>query len=164
MLAADCEAKLEASRRCLVVETEIMYPAVRGNGERLRQVLEHLLNNAAQAIASVVPSVRQRAHEIRVSVIRDATTVQMIVSDTGPGFREPERIFDPLHPARQSGEGAGVGLSVCYGIVREHGGEISAFNLHPYGAAVVVELPFEKRLQERPERMCAVAGGYEEVA
>ena len=35
----------------------------------------------------------------------------------------------------------GLGLSVCYGIVREHGGEISAFNLHPHGAAVAVELP-----------------------
>jgi K+-sensing histidine kinase KdpD len=35
----------------------------------------------------------------------------------------------------------GLGLSVCYGIVHEHGGEISAFNLHPHGAAVSVELP-----------------------
>jgi K+-sensing histidine kinase KdpD len=34
-----------------------------------------------------------------------------------------------------------VGLSVCYGIVHEHGGEIRAFNLHPHGAAVAVELP-----------------------
>jgi hypothetical protein len=35
----------------------------------------------------------------------------------------------------------GLGLSVCYGIVHEHGGEVSAFNLHPHGAAVAVELP-----------------------
>jgi K+-sensing histidine kinase KdpD len=34
-----------------------------------------------------------------------------------------------------------LGLSVCYGIVHEHDGEISAFNLHPHGAAVAVELP-----------------------
>ncbi len=67
--------------------------------------------------------------------------VQVIVSDTGPGFKEPGRVFDPLYTASQVEEGTGVGLSVCYGIVREHGGEISAFNLHPHGAAVVVELP-----------------------
>jgi K+-sensing histidine kinase KdpD len=57
------------------------------------------------------------------------------VSDTGPGFRQPGRVFEP-------GDSMGVGLSVCYGIVHEHGGEISAFNLHPHGAAVAVELPF----------------------
>jgi K+-sensing histidine kinase KdpD len=37
----------------------------------------------------------------------------------------------------------GLELSVCYGIVHEHGGEISAFNLHPRGAAVAVELPVD---------------------
>jgi signal transduction histidine kinase len=63
------------------------------------------------------------------------------VSDTGPGFRQPGRAFDPFYTTRQPGEGTGLGLSICYGIMREHGGEISAFNLHPRGAAVVLELP-----------------------
>ena len=67
----------------------------------------------------------------------------MIVSDSGPGFAEPARAFDPFYTGLRPGQGAGLGLglSVCYGIVREHGGEISAFNLHPRGAAVVIELP-----------------------
>jgi K+-sensing histidine kinase KdpD len=43
-------------------------------------------------------------------------------------------VFEP-------GDSMGLGLSVCYGIVREHGGEISAFNMHPHGAALAVELP-----------------------
>lgn len=156
-VAAECEEKLESRGVSLVVETGDNIPLVRGCGEQLRQVLEHLLNNAAQAIASVGDD-RRREHEIRISVVRDATAVQLIVSDTGPGFRRPEKIFDPLHPARQQGEGAGVGLSICYGIVREHGGEINAYNLHPYGAAVVVELPFEKSLgQEHAGMMREVA-------
>ena len=145
-LAAECEEKLESRDIELTVEMEEV-PAVPGNGDRLRQVLEHLLNNAAQAIASIGEDIREdikRKHEIRVSVSRDGASVQVIVNDTGPGFREPERVFDPFHPARQPSEGAGVGLSICYGIVREHGGEISAFNLHPYGAAVMVELPLGK--------------------
>ncbi len=50
-------------------------------------------------------------------------------------------MFDPFYTLQDSGEGVGLGLSICYGIVQEHGGEISAFNLHPQGAAVVVELP-----------------------
>jgi K+-sensing histidine kinase KdpD len=60
--------------------------------------------------------------------------VHLIVSDTGPGFREPGRVFEPC-------DAMGLGLSVCYGIVHEHGGEISAFNLDPHGAAVAVALP-----------------------
>jgi len=133
-LATECEEKLESRRVLLVVEAEQDVPAVRGNEDALRQVLEHLLNNAAQAIARVGED-EKREREIRVSISRDGESLQMIVSDTGPGFKEPERVFDPFGP------GAGMGLAICYGIVHEHGGEISAFNLHPYGAAVMVELP-----------------------
>ena len=71
----------------------------------------------------------------------DGRLVHLIVSDTGPGFREPGRMFDPIYTMREEGDGAGMGLSVCYWIVQEHGGEISAFNMHPHGAAVAVELP-----------------------
>jgi K+-sensing histidine kinase KdpD len=60
--------------------------------------------------------------------------VHLVVSDTGPGFAQPGRVFEPC-------DSMGLELSVCYGIVHEHGGEITAFNLHPHGAAVAVELP-----------------------
>ncbi|WP_158911723.1 MULTISPECIES: sensor histidine kinase [Acidobacteriaceae] len=133
-LAAECEEKLESRGVLLVVDAEDDVRAVRGDGDALRQVLEHLLNNSAQAIDSIGDEA-EREREIRVSVSHDANSVQMIVSDTGPGFEEPGRVFDPLGP------GVGMGLGICYGIVHEHGGEISAFNLHPYGAAVMVELP-----------------------
>jgi signal transduction histidine kinase len=141
-LAAECEGKLEARGVLLVVEAEDDLPVVRGNGDSLRLVLEHLLNNAAQAIASVNDHAEdmdttEREREIRVSVSRGGGSLQVIVSDTGPGFKQPERAFEPAQLSRESG----TGLAICYGIVREHGGEISAFNLHPYGAAVVMELP-----------------------
>jgi signal transduction histidine kinase len=136
-LAAACFDALEARGVRLVVEIAEDVAAVRGSRERLRQVMEHLLNNAAQAVASV----SGEEHLIRVAVRQDERGVQMIVSDTGPGFAEPARVFDPFYVRQHVGEGAGLGLSICYGIVREHGGEISAFNLHPRGAGVVVELP-----------------------
>jgi signal transduction histidine kinase len=145
-LAGACEGKLEARGVRLVVEmAEEEAAEVRGNRDRIRLVMEHLLNNAAQAVAQVAPSVEtgQQAerHVIRVTVREDERGVQVIVSDTGPGFREPARVFDPFYTTQHVEQGAGLGLSICYGIVREHGGEISAFNLHPRGAAVVVELP-----------------------
>jgi signal transduction histidine kinase len=136
-LAAACFDALEARGVKLVVEIADDVCTVRGSHARLRQVMEHLLNNAAQAVASVSGD----EHLIRVAVRQDERGVQVIVSDTGPGFAEPGRVFDPFYTRQHVGEGAGLGLSICYGIVREHGGEISAFNLHPRGAAVVVELP-----------------------
>jgi C4-dicarboxylate-specific signal transduction histidine kinase len=51
-------------------------------------MLEHLLNNAAQAIAA--DSATQTDNAIRLTASHDTRAVQMIVSDTGPGFREPD--------------------------------------------------------------------------
>jgi signal transduction histidine kinase len=144
-LAGACQSKLEARGVRLVVEAAESESGgegavVRGSRDRLRQVMEHLLNNSAQAIA-VAAGGSSAGHAIRVTVREDERGIQLIVSDTGTGFAEPARVFDPFYTRQHVGEGAGLGLSICYGIVREHGGEISAFNLHPRGAAVVVELP-----------------------
>jgi signal transduction histidine kinase len=140
-LAAACRETLESRGVRLVVQAGVDVPTVRGSEGKLRQVMEHLLNNAAQAIASSSSNDAGFEHAIRVTVNHDARGVHVIVSDTGPGFHQPGRAFDPFYTTRQPGEGMGLGLSICYGIVREHGGEISAFNLHPRGAAVVLELP-----------------------
>ncbi len=149
-LAAACEAKLAARGVRLIVQIAEDVPEIRGDEEQLREVMEHLLNNAAQAIQSQQSSEQNHAgdDEIRISVSHDECSLHVIVSDTGPGFEEPGKVFDPFYTTQQVGAGSGMGLSVCYGIVREHGGEISAFNLHPHGAAVVVELPIGSVVRE----------------
>jgi signal transduction histidine kinase len=157
-LAEACGDKLQ--RRGVALDLTVIPAAtavpVRGSRDRLRQVFEHLLNNAAQAIATARPREEGERHAIRITVSQDEQTLHAIVSDTGPGFREPGRVFDPFYTTKGPEQGAGLGLSICYGIVREHGGEISAFNLHPHGAAVVVELPLQAALAESqilvPER------------
>jgi signal transduction histidine kinase len=70
-------------------------------------------------------------------------------------------VFDPFYTTKSAEQGAGMGLSICYGIVREHGGEISAFNLHPHGAAVVLELPVG-RVVTGEERVLVRAAGEEQ--
>jgi two-component system NtrC family sensor kinase len=50
-------------------------------------------------------------------------------------------VFDPFFTTREVGQGTGLGLSVCYGIVREHGGTITARNAVGGGAAFTIELP-----------------------
>jgi signal transduction histidine kinase len=179
-LATACAQRLQELGITLTVEAADQLPAIRGNRDRLRQVLEHLLNNASQAIASGrdrrrsgqgprLGSAAQRdtilprgldqtdlAPAIRVTVSHDHDALHLIVSDTGPGFKDPARAFDPFYTTRQPGEGAGLGLSICYGIVREHSGDISAFNLHPHGAAVVVELPIARTITPDPAISCVL--------
>lgn len=144
-----CSSMLESRGVRLVVQAGEAMPPVRGSRERLREALEHLLNNAAQAISAVQEAAGRQPeaaaameeHVIRLTANYNEGALHLIVSDTGPGFKEPRRVFDPFYTTHGPAEGAGLGLSICYGIVREHGGEISAFNLHPHGAAVVLELP-----------------------
>ena len=53
------------------------------------------------------------------------------------------RIFEPFYTTKEVGKGTGLGLAIAYGIIQEHGGQISAAN-HPDGGAVfTVQLPVE---------------------
>jgi len=87
---------------------------------------------------------------MRISATATRNRVQVVISDTGPGFPNPNRVFDPFFTTKKPGEGTGLGLSLCYSIVREHGGEISAFNLQPHGAAVAIEMPVDVAANETP--------------
>ena len=177
-LAADCEETLRNRKVALVLQGLEELPEVQGNRDRLRQVFQHLLNNSAQAIASSQEGRRasdarrsglprgsdelDRTPEIRVTVRHDEKRIRLIVSDTGPGFPAAARVFDPFYTTRKPGSSMGLGLSICYGIVREHGGEISAFNLHPHGAAVVIELPVRRLVKDEPGSAAGVSG-YEDL-
>jgi two-component system NtrC family sensor kinase len=64
-----------------------------------------------------------------------------LFQDSGPGLKEPHRIFEPFYTTKSIGKGTGLGLSICYGLVKEHGGEISARNAEGGGAIIEVKLP-----------------------
>lgn len=131
----------ELDRRGIDLELSVAesLPEVSANADRLKQVILQLINNAVEAVE------RSRQTDLRQRIRMDASyhdhKLHILISDTGPGFPDPNRVFDPFFTTKQPGEGAGLGLSICYGIVREHRGEINAFNMHPHGAAVVIELP-----------------------
>jgi signal transduction histidine kinase len=158
-----CGDALRSRGIALVLVVGDSVAPVRGDAKRLRHVIEHLLNNAAEAIRRAEDRGRVAAQglleddatespTIRVTLSHMGQAVHLVVSDTGTGFADPARAFDPFYTTRAPGAGIGLGLSICYGIVREHGGEISAFNLHPHGAAVVVELPVHRlTVDDAPE-------------
>jgi two-component system NtrC family sensor kinase len=120
-------------------------PRIRANGDQMRQVFLQIISNAATALQGS-PTTQEK--KIRISATATPDRVQVAISDTGPGFPHPNRVFDPFFTTKKPGEGTGLGLSLCYSIVREHGGEISAFNLQPHGAAVAIEMPVDVATNE----------------
>jgi signal transduction histidine kinase len=110
-------------------------PRVRGDHERLRQLLLNLLFNAADAIGG------PGRIEIRASA-RDRV-VSLRVEDDGPGI-EAEilgQVFDPFVTTKAAGQGTGLGLAVCHTIVERLGGGIEAGNREQGGAVFEVRLP-----------------------
>jgi signal transduction histidine kinase len=109
-------------------------PRVLGDSNQLLQVCLHITNNALHAMA-------QTGGELTVSTRASQGTVVIEFVDNGPGLQEPERVFDPFYTTRPVGQGAGLGLSVCYGIIQEHQGKILCQNRPEGGARFRIELP-----------------------
>ena len=78
---------------------------------------------------------------LTIRTIRDRANVAVVFSDTGPGIKEPNRVFDPFYTTKPIGKGTGLGLSICFGIVQEHHGKILCYNSQKGGAEFRVELP-----------------------
>jgi signal transduction histidine kinase len=113
-------------------------PHVMADGDQIRQVFLQVVKNAIGSLDELSDGMERR---LTVEAAPAGRCVQVTFSDSGPGFAKPARAFDPFYTTREQGEGMGLGLSICYSIIREHGGDISAVNLLPRGAAVVIELP-----------------------
>jgi two-component system, NtrC family, sensor kinase len=109
-------------------------PAGIGEDE-LKQVLLNILNNSIDAVSESV----HRDIDIRASHHDGHILIQF--DDSGPGFADINRAFDPFYTTKPVGKGTGLGLSICYGIVQECSGEITLTNNQPYGARVAIDLP-----------------------
>jgi len=111
-------------------------PRVLLGEDELKQVLLNILNNAVDAVED------SAERSIRIRARRHEDRVVIEFNDSGPGFTDLNRAFDPFYTTKPVGKGTGLGLSICYGIAQECGGEITLANNQPYGARVSVELPF----------------------
>ena len=114
-------------------------PLTAGDFNQLQQVFLNILNNALDAVNE--EPCRQGKREIWIRTGRSDNRLFAEFVDSGPGVKNPTRIFDPFYTTKPVGKGTGLGLSICYGIVNEHGGEIQVRNLPPRGAAFTVMLP-----------------------
>ncbi len=115
-------------------------PPVLGNETRLAQVFLNLLTNAVQAI----PEGHRDAHEVKVATLTDERGRAVVeICDTGPGIPDhlQGRIFEPFFSTKPVGQGSGLGLSICHGIVTAHGGEIQVSSQVGRGTTFRVILP-----------------------
>jgi signal transduction histidine kinase len=110
-------------------------PIIAIDQSHLKIVLSNLIANAIDAVQE------SPGKQITVEARDLGEKVLVNISDTGPGFADLNRSFDPFFTTKSPGRGMGLGLSICYGIMRQHGGEIYAANVHPTGACVTIELP-----------------------
>jgi two-component system NtrC family sensor kinase len=119
-------------------------PLTMADSHQLQQVLVNLINNAQQAILAASDGGR-----IRVETRREVTSsdgreaILVAVTDSGPGVPAGlrEKIFDPFFTTKEVGEGTGLGLSLSYGIIQEHGGEFELEEVPEGGARFELRLP-----------------------
>ncbi|MEW6132824.1 MAG: ATP-binding protein [Pseudomonadota bacterium] len=104
---------------------------VQGTAGQLQQVVVNLIQNAADATAG-----RERP-ALEITGRMESGKCVLEFHDNGPGIEAQNlhRVFDPFFTTKEVGKGVGLGLSISYGIVERHGGQLTAAN-HPHGGAV----------------------------
>lgn len=130
--------KIENRKISLVVESREPLPRVLGNANQLLQAFLQIIENAVDALQEI------GGGRLQVSLWREENEVVVQFADSGPGLRDPERVFDPFYTTKPVGKGTGLGLSATYGVVLDHKGQITCFNRPEGGAAFEIRLPAVK--------------------
>lgn len=131
---------------------------MQGDANQLQQVLVNVLINAIHA--------SPEGGIIQIEADKQGEFVRVAISDQGPGIRpeDASRIFNPFFTTKPEGQGTGLGLSVSYGIVRKHGGNIGIENRPNGGATVQILLPLEARPNDFIEAEHAASDSRERIA
>lgn len=106
---------------------------------QIRQVFLNLINNAVDAMATT----GRRGRLVLRTRLTASDTVRVEISDNGPGIPDDvlPKIFDPFFTTKPVGDGTGMGLSICYRIIENHGGTIAVSTAPGKGTAFTITLP-----------------------
>ncbi|MFO8032783.1 MAG: ATP-binding protein [Desulfohalobiaceae bacterium] len=115
-------------------------PDLVGDGEKLKQVFMNLISNACEAMQP------HGQGELSIKTKQSNNKVQVIFQDTGMGVEQTDadRVFDPFFSTKQESKGVGLGLSVAYGIVQQHCGDLEFTSQPAQGTTVTVTLPLQQ--------------------
>jgi two-component system NtrC family sensor kinase len=110
-------------------------PEVMASTNQMRQVMLNILKNAKEAMP--------KGGTLGVRTTKEDKHVLIHVQDTGVGIPEEmrDKIFEAFFTTKQKVKGVGLGLSVCYGIIKDHGGEIKVESEEGKGTTFMIRLP-----------------------
>lgn len=113
-------------------------PLVKASVTELQQVFLNLINNSIQAMET------EGGGTLSLSCRENGGQAEVIIADTGPGIPAANlsRIFDPFFTTKPVGKGSGLGLSICFGIIHQMGGEIEVESTVGHGTRFNIRLPF----------------------
>ncbi len=146
-----------ADKTIRVINAVPEIPDIAGSESQIRELLTNLIMNAVHAI-DVEGEIRVEAvieGEIRVEAVIEGDTVNLTVADTGCGM-PPDVAAHCMEPffTTKGERGTGLGLAMCYGIAKRHGGRMSIDSAVGRGTRVTVNLPVARddlvRREERP--------------
>jgi two-component system NtrC family sensor kinase len=112
------------------------FPQAFANANQLFQVFVEIIENAMDAIEEA------GGGSLDITAATQLSDLLLKFSDTGLGIRDPQRVFDPFYTTKPVGKGTGLGLSAVYGVIQDHGGQITCRNKPQGGAEFTIRLPF----------------------
>ena len=120
-------------------------PPILASKNQLRQVFLNMVANARDAMPE--------GGTLSVNTASDSETVKIEIGDTGTGIKEEhlKRIFESFFTTKESVKGVGLGLSVCYGFVKEHGGDIQVRSEVGSGTTFTITFPLLETSVEKTE-------------
>jgi len=126
---------LKTAQIQVVKQLDGALPPVRGSANKLQQVFLNLFLNARDAMP--------QGGMLEVRTVSHNGTVEIDIADTGNGIAREHihKIFDPFFTTKPGSRGTGLGLSVSYGIIREHAGKIDVRSTPGRGTSFHVEFP-----------------------
>jgi signal transduction histidine kinase len=126
-------------------------PRVWGDGHQLFQAFVQIVENALDALEEAGGGLLRVSAHLQGGDQGEEVVVQF--SDSGPGVKEPHRVFDPFYTTKPIGKGTGLGLSAVYGVVQDHQGQITCQNKPEGGAVFVLRLRVAR--QQDPQALAA---------
>lgn len=132
-----CSNMFKINKVKLKKELQPNLPVIVADGEQIKQVLINLISNAIEAMEG------QKDKEILIKTKEKGQFIQIMFGDNGPGIPEGvrEKIFEPFYTTKKKGKGVGLGLSVVYGIIKNHSGTIEVKSRNKRGTLFIIKLP-----------------------
>ncbi len=137
---------LKINKIRIIEDLEHNLPLTSGSEDQIKQVLMNLISNAVESMSKS----KRRKLTIKTQTRKSRKVVVIKIIDTGNGIPKEaiSKIFEPFYTTKKKGKGVGLGLSVVYGIIKEHGGELFVNSTPGKGSEFSIRLNKELNLKK----------------